>query len=170
MNRYYLVIALCLGALGFAPNVRAEAFKSPKECVGGKRVFDRQNRTGTIVKMVNDNMCQVRMDESGKDEYFLFWMLTEQGKSSEPVVKLVPGTYECYQSGQYTFMDMYITGSNSYRTSAGSGTFRTGPANKLIFESGPLTKYTSKLEAGPGILLSTNGGSFYGTSCELKKK
>jgi hypothetical protein len=97
-------------------------------------------------------------------------MLTEQGKSADPVVKLAPGTYECYQSGQYTFMDMHITGATSYRTDAGSGTFRTGPANKLIFESGPLAKYTSKLEAGPAILLSTNGGSFYGTSCELKKK
>lgn len=170
MNRCCVLLALFLGALGCAANARAEAFKSPKECVAGKRVVDRQNRTGSVVKMANDSLCQVRIDETGKEEYFLFWMLTEQGKSSEPVVKLVPGTYECYQSGQYTFMDMYITGSNTYRTSGGSGTFRTGPANKLIFESGPLARYTSKLEAGPGILLSTNGGSFYGTSCELKKK
>ncbi len=170
MNRCYFIFALCLGALGYSPAARAEAFKSPKECVSGKRVVDKQGRTGTIVRMVNDDLCMVKMDENGKEDYFLFWMLTEQGKSSEPSVKLVPGTYECYQSGQYTFMDMHITGSNTYRTDAGSGTFRTGPSNKLVFESGPLAKYTSKLEAGPGILLSTNGGSFYGTSCELKKR
>ncbi len=170
MSNFSLSLALCLGALGLAPAARADAFKSQKECTAGKRVIDRQNRKGTVVKMANDSLCQVKIDETGKEEYFLFWMLTEQGKSSEPVVKLVPGTYECYQSGQYTFMDMYVTGANTYKTDGSPGTFRIGPANKLPFESGPLAKYTSKLEAGPGILLSTNGGSFYGTSCELKKK
>jgi hypothetical protein len=170
MTLHHLSLALCLGALGLAPAARADAFKSQKECTAGKRVTDRQNRPGTVVKIANDSLCQVKMDESDKEEYFIFWMLTESGKSSQPAVKLVPGTYECYQSGQYTFMDMYITGANTYKSEGGSGTFRMGPANKLIFDSGPLVKYTSKVDAGPAIMLSTNGGSFYGTSCELKKK
>lgn len=159
-------LALCWSA----PRAQADPFKSPKDCVGGKRVVDRQGRKGTVVRMANDNLCMVKIDETGKDEYFIFWMLTEDGKSSEPTVKLVPGTYECYKGGQYTFMDMYITGSNTYRMDGGSGKFRLEAGNKIVFETGPLARYTSKLEAGPGILISTNGGSFYGTSCELKKR
>jgi hypothetical protein len=72
MTRYHLLIAVCLGVLGLAPGARAEAFKSPKECVAGKRVVDRQNRTGVVVKMANDNLCQVKVDETGKNEYFIF--------------------------------------------------------------------------------------------------
>lgn len=164
-----IILAVVFGVVGAAPVTHAEAFKSPKDCVSGKRVYDKQQRKGTVVRMANDNLCMVKMDETGKDEYFIFWMLTEQGRSSEPVVKLVPGTYECYKGGQYTFMDMYVTGPNTYRTDAGSGRFRVDTGNKLLFETGPMSRYAAKLEAGPGILISTNGGSFYGTSCELKK-
>jgi len=167
----YWVIAILMGIAGFAlaTPARADAFKSAKDCVAGKRVIDRQNRKGTVVKLANDNLCQVKLDEDGKTEYFIFWMLTELGQNPNPPVKLVVGTYECFQGGQYTFMDMYVTGENTYKSDAGSGRFRVEANNKIVFETGPLAKYTSRAEAGPHILLSTNGGSFYGTSCELKK-
>ena len=96
-------------------------------------------------------------------------MLAEQGQSHETSDRLVPGTYECFAGGRYTFMDMYITSPRSYRTDAGSGAFRIEANNQIVFENGPLARYRSKLAAGPAILLNSNGDSFYGTSCELKK-
>ena len=165
-----LIAAIGFIVLGsFASAAHADAFKSPKECVGGKRVTDRQQRAGTVVKMVNDNLCQVHIDETGKDEYFIFWMLTEAGNSPQPTVKLVNGTYECYANGQYTFMDMQVTSATTYKTDGGSGSFRLEAGNKLVFDNGPFANTTAKIDKGPSILLSTNGGSFYGTSCELKK-
>jgi hypothetical protein len=109
------------------------------------------------------------MDETGKEDYFIFWMLTAAGSSPQARATLVPGTYKCYAAGQYTFMDLSITGTDSYGSQGGKGKFRVEANNKIVFVSGPLSRYTSRLDAGPSIMLSTNGGSFYGTSCELDK-
>lgn len=56
------------------------------------------------------------------------------------------------------------------RESQQRGRFHVEPSRKIVFETGPLVKATSKLLAGPAIGLNLDGGSFYATTCELKKK
>ena len=66
-------------------------------------------------------------------------------------------------------MDVTITGGSSYRSAGQNGTFRVEASRKIDFLSGPLNGYTSKLLAGPSIGLNTDGGSFFGTHCDLKR-
>ena len=161
-----------LGLLGLATHANADVFKSPKECVAGKRVSDKQGKRGTIVGIdkYSETMCDVKMDDTGKVGYYIFWMLRAEGASAETDDKLVPGTYECFAGGRYTFMDMHITGANTYESAGTNGRFHVEPSRNIVFETGSLAKYHAKLLAGPSIGLNTDGGSFYATTCELKKK
>ena len=147
---------------------QAEAFKSAKECVPGKRVIDMRGRAGTVVNANQQVMCSVRFDKAGT-ENLLFWMLHAEGGSAETNDKLVTGTYECFANGRYTFMDMKILSGNGYESAGTKGTFHVEPSRKIVFENGPLSKYHAKLLAGPTIGLNSNGDSFYATTCELRK-
>lgn len=169
MKKLTLVLAAASVALFMAAQpAQAEAFKSAKECVTGKRVIDGLNRAGTVLGVHEGTMCEVKFDKAGK-ESLLFWMLHAEGGSAETNDKLVPGIYECYASGRYTFMDMKILSANTYEAAGTKGTFHVEPSRKIVFESGSLAKYHSKLLAGPTIGLNANGDSFYATTCELRK-
>jgi hypothetical protein len=164
------VLATLCVVLFFSAAASAETFKSGKECVVGMRVADSSNNTGTIVK-TDGTMCFVKRDDGSSNSYtYIFWMLHPLGKSAETDDKLIPGKYACYAGGQYTFMDVQITGPNTYSTDAGSGKFHVDPSRKIIFETGSLKSYASKLTRGPDIDLSTDGGKFYGTTCSYQKK
>ena len=144
-------------------------FKSADQCKVGTRVMDKENKSGTIVGIDRYmSLCQVKLD-GGTENYYLFWMLRTAGTSAETNDKLVPGTYQCYASGNYTFMDVSITGTNSYSSAGASGRFHVTPSRDIIFENGPLSKDRAHLLEGPSIGLNTNGGTFYGTTCDLKK-
>jgi len=152
---------------------RAEKFKSASQCTVGARVVDDNGYKGTITA-VHDPICMVRIDKSGKEEARLFWMLNRAGDSPETNDKLVPGKYACYADGQYTFMDVYITGGNgtsgTYSSAGSSGSFRVQyPSRQIVFSGGSLQRYRAKLLAGPSIGLNSNGDSFYGTTCDLAR-
>jgi len=167
-----LAIALTVAFVaGSFVRAGAENFKSPSQCVPGKRVTDMLNETGTIIGIPKGDPvgCRVRMDKTGEDRYHIFWMLHPAGGSKETNDKLVPGKYECFAGGRYTFMDMYITGPSSYSSAGTHGTFTVLPSRKIVFHGGSLAKYYAHLLAGPAIGLNTNGDSFYATTCELKK-
>jgi hypothetical protein len=152
----------------------AADFKSPKDCAVGVRVQDHENKSGTIVK-VDSSMCQVKFAD-GKTNWYLFWMLRAAGASTVTDDKLVPGTYNCYTSSgnqlQYTFIDIIIDRPGSYHDNKGNrGGYRWDPpTGKIVFESGPFSKATSKLLPGPAIGMNMNGGTFFSTTCGLKKK
>jgi len=167
------VFALLLAGIVFAGGVssaNAEAFKSPSQCVPGMRVTDSLGKSGRIKGVRETTMCDVIMDGTGKIGPYLFWMLHPAGGSKETNDKLVPGKYECFGNGRYTFMDMYITGPNSYSSAGTRGTFTVYPSRKIVFHGGSLAHYYAHLLAGPAIGLNTNGDSFYATTCELKKR
>jgi len=168
----WIMIMACVGFFGTAPRADADVFKSAKECVPGKRVEDKDGKKGKIIGINRwaSTSCDVLMDGTGKQVTYIFWMLHAEGGSAETDDKLVSGTYQCFADLHYTFMDVHVTGPNTYDTAGSRGTFRVEPSRKIVFESGPLTKYTAKLLAGPTIGLNTNGGNFYATTCELKKK
>lgn len=157
-----LLVAMTLAA-------QCDVFKRADQCKVGMRVTDKMNKSGTIIDIDRYmSLCHVRLDD-GTENYYIFWMLRPAGASVETSDKLVPGTYECYQSGRYTFMDMKITGLNTYSSAGSSGRFHVEPSRKIVFESGSLAKYHAHLLAGPSIGLNANNDSFWATTCELKK-
>jgi hypothetical protein len=164
-----LSIASAVFAFFAVPAARAENFRSVKECTPGTRVIDGLKRHATIVKNDGATRCTIAVD-GGKQETLIFWMLHAEGGSSETNDKLVPGKYECFANGRYTFMDMFITGTNTYQSAGVSGRFHVEPSRKIVFETGSLAKYHAKLLQGPSIGLNTDGGTFYAATCELKKK
>lgn len=171
MNRFiFASVVAATVAIAVTSNARADVFKSANECVVGKRVADGQNKTGVITHKEGNGgtMCTVKLDD-GSEHYYIFWMLRNAGASSETNDKLVPGTYQCFAGGRYTFMDMNITGPNTYVSAGTNGRFHVEPSRKIVFESGPLSRNFGHLLPGPAIGLNTDGGSFYGTTCELKK-
>lgn len=174
MKQRLTLIAAAITALslGTVVPVHAEEFKSPRQCVAGRRVTDMLGKTGTVVGLQKGStvMCTVKPDGGGAEQHLLFWMLHPAGGSRETNDKLVPGTYECFAGGRYTFMDVHITGPNTYATAGKGGTFRVEPSRKIVFQSGPLARDYAHLLAGPTIGLNTNGSSFYATTCELKKR
>ena len=162
-------IAMTVYFFGAAPRAAAENFKNGKECTPGKRVVDNGGKHGRITS-TDGTICMVALDEGGRDQARIFWMLRAEGDSAETNDQLVPGVYECFANMRYTYMDVYITGANTYTSADTPGKFHVEPSKKIVFETGSLAKYTAKLLRGPSIGLNTDGGSFWGTTCELKKK
>ncbi|MBC5809377.1 MAG: hypothetical protein GIW95_00750 [Candidatus Eremiobacteraeota bacterium] len=136
----------------------------------GRHVSDASGKAGVVVgRGSSSNICKVKLDLNGEEHYYIFWMLHAAGGSAETNDKLVPGKYECFAGGHYTFMDMHVTGANSYESAGTHGTFRIEPSRKIVFLSGSLKPYHAHLLPGPTIGLNTNGSSFWSTTCELKK-
>lgn len=154
---------------GLATSAHADTYKSIDQCVVGAHVADKSNKTGTIVHVDrSESLCQVRLDGGG-DNYYLFWMLRTAGASPYTSASLVAGKYECYANGNYTYMDITITGPGTYNAEGGGGTYHRGANNAIVFDSGSLRPYRAILKPGPSIGLNSNGDSFYGTVCDLAK-
>ena len=90
-------------------------------------------------------------------------LLAQDAKGS---YTLRPGKYPCYTfSGghlNYTFMDVLITGPNTYRSGGQTFRFHQGPGNQVVFENGPLAGHPAKLTPGPSINIGA-------TTCDLEK-
>jgi hypothetical protein len=162
--RWLLAMPMVLPVL---PSAAAE-FKKNSDCVPGIQVSDRNDRTGTVLALDN-GMCKVGFPD-GSERSYLVWMLRPAGAGAQAQDRLVPGTYPCYSSGNYLFMDVVIQDGSRYRSGKGSGEYRLEKDGTLDFISGPLQEASAKLLPGPRIGLNMDGGSFYNTSCSLKKK
>ena len=67
------------------------------------------------------------------------------------------------------FMDVRITGPDTYQDKQGAaGKYRQEGA-KIIFEGGPFAKANAAVLSGSRIGMNMNGGSFYNTTCSLAK-
>ena len=157
------VLALSLAA----PCAIGQQLQTFRDCAVGKRVSTNDGRRGTITRLDTAwSYCYVRFDD-GKEASFLYSLLNAEGGSAKPGgPALSPGVYECIASGRASVMDMRISGSNSYSVPDGAGKFHIEPGGKIVFESGPLKTFHSKLLSGGRIGLNTDGGSFYSTACE----
>jgi hypothetical protein len=167
---FLIAIAAIMVFLGMGVRANAEPFKSPSQCVPGTHVTDNGGKSGIVLNIEQTTMCAVKMDGTGATGHYLFWMLHLAGGSRETNDRLVPGKYECFAGGHYTFMDMYITGPNTYSSAGTTGTFTVYSSRKIVFHGGSLARYYAHLLAGPAIGLNTNGDSFWATTCELKKR
>ena len=93
-------------------------------------------------------------------------MATRLAQDAKGSGVLRPGKYACYTfSGgrlSYTFMDVLITGTNTYSSGGETFRFHQAAGNQIIFEDGPLAGHPASLAAGPGINLGA-------TTCDLEK-
>lgn len=162
-----LILIACFTA---APPARADVLRSVKDCVPGKRVQTSDGHKGKITRIDQAwSYCYVLQDDTGKEVSYLYSLLQTEGTVAGKGNQLVPGVYECVADGHYTFMDMRITGANTYASAGANGKFHIEPSGKMVFESGPLSKYFAKVLSGGRIGLNANGDSFYATSCELNR-
>ena len=151
----------------------AYEFKSVNDCVVGAKVKNRKDQTGKIVS-VSNGMCKVALDGTAEQTSYLFWMLRPaDGAANEPADKLVSGTYKCYSltggTLNYMFMDVKITGPDTYQDKQGAGGKYRLQGSKIIFDGGPFAKANAALLNGPKIGMNMNGGSFFNTTCSLAK-
>jgi hypothetical protein len=158
-------------SLTATPSAHAQQLQTFKDCVIGKRVSTNDGRKGTITRLdVPWSYCYVRFDDDKKEVELLYSLLnSDGGTSGGSEMKVAPGVYECVSGGAYTTMIMRVTSPNTYSAEDGAGKFHIEPQGKIVFETGPLSKFSSKLLSGGRIGLNADGGSFYGTSCELNR-
>lgn len=165
---FFVVLALMVaGQKAFASE-----FKSATECVVGKRVVTREKQAGVIVK-AEGSSCQVKLDSTGKIDYNIFWMLRAEGNAQSSGSALAPGLYPCYMlvgtNLNYAFIDIRIDGPGRYRDKSGAaGSYQVLTDDKIVF-TGPLASANAKLLPGGRIGLNMDGGSFFNTTCSLKR-
>jgi len=92
----------------------------------------------------------------------------EGGTANTSELKVAEGVYECVTGGATTLI-MRITGPNTYSAESSAGKFHIEPQGKIVFETGPLNTFSSKLLSGGRIGLNLDGGTFYNVSCELNR-
>ncbi len=146
----------------------AAEFKSPKECVLGLKVADREKLTGKVLS-VDSSTCYVQMDGTGKKGVYLFWMLHAAGGSAATDDKLPIGRYECWVGSNMTG-GMEITSPATYSSDGKPGKFHVEASRKIFFDSGPYSSYSAKLLPGPRIGMNLSGGTFYNMTCDPVKK
>lgn len=165
--------------LAGAPPVHADQLQSVQECTPGKRVVTSDGHNGTVTRIDRAwSYCYVRQDDTGKEVSYLYSLLNsagdrvaQAGGGAQPAGdnQLAPGVYECFANGHYTFMDMRVTGPGAYEAAGQTGKYHIESSGKIVFETGSLKPYFSKLLSGHRIGLNTNGDSFYATTCELNR-
>ena len=163
-------IALLLSLIA-ASYAHGQQFQSFKDCVVGKRVSTNNGRKGTITRLDTAwSYCYVRFDDDGKEISYLYSLLNAENDSGKkPSLAVQTGVYECVTGGKYTAMLLRITDSRSYSTSEGGGAFHIETTGKIVFETGPMRQFHSKLLSEARIGLNNDGGTFYATSCELNR-
>jgi hypothetical protein len=165
--------------LASAPTAQASQLQTPASCQVGMQVTTSDGHAGTITRVDRAwSYCYVRQDDTGKEVGYLYSLLQSGGgdggagggnAGGNSGGTLPAGVYECFADGHYTFMDIRITGPETYSAAGGAGDYRVEGSGQIIFTSGSLQPDHGKLLSGGRIGLNTNGDSFYATSCELNR-
>ena len=165
------VMAVLLSGISSAYGQTLQTFK---DCVVGKRVTTNTGQKGVITRLDTPwSYCWVRFDDTGKEQEFLYSLLNAEGGLDAKDRQLATGVYECVTTGTggSTILagTLRITGPGTYSMSNSSGKFHVEASGKIVFESGPLKPYFSKLLSGGRVGLNGNGDTFYATACELNR-
>ncbi len=189
LSRMIQIAVAAVIALGASPSAHGQQLQYFKDCVVGKRVStNKDGRKGTITRLDTAwSYCYVRFDDDGKEVSFLYSLLNAEGGLDPKDRKLATGVYECVSYGQgsreksdapnvnaggapVNVGNMRITGPDTYSFGNGSGKFHVEASGKIVFETGPFSKYFSKLVSGGRVALNTQGENyFYPTTCELNR-
>ena len=168
-----VIVSAAMIAWGGLVTTDAAEFTKEEDCVAGRKVVDRDNKTGTVVS-VSRRGCQVLLDETGRESSYLFWTLRGVDTSDTTKNKLVNGIYNCYPgsgaTSNSTSMDIRIDGPDIYQDGKGNrGRYRLESSGQIVFESGPFREAKAELLPGPRIGLDMTGGTSYDTTCSLKR-
>jgi len=169
--RSVLAIALLLVtvvSLSLSESVHAGALNSAADCVVGERVETRDGHKGKITRVDRDwSYCYVLQDDTGKEVGYLYSLLKTEGAGRGKTTsnKLVTGKYNCLVRDQASG-ELSITGASSYEVEGQKGTYRLEPSGKIVFESGPFSRYHAELISEGRIGLNDTGDSFYNMTCE----
>ena len=164
--------AALVAIMATAPAARADQLQTPGACQVGMRVTTSDGHSGTISRVDRAwSYCYVHEDDTGKDVGYLYSLLSSGGggNAGGGAGALAAGAYECFADGQYTFMNISITGPGSYSAAGGPGRYSLQASGQIVFLTGSLRPYHGKLLVGGRIGINTNGDSFYATSCERKQ-
>lgn len=187
MRRRWVVLA---AVLVWGVNAAAQEFAAVTECTTGRRVADRQGRTG-VITAVRNGMCVFALDKADADgrteRSSLHWMLRDAGarpgaSAAQPAgsggqataATLKVGKYACYSSAggstNYLFMDVHILGPDSYADRDGTkGRYALKADGGLVFTSGTFSTATARVFPGPRIGMNRDGGKFFAIMCDLKR-
>ena len=138
-----------------------------ESCTLGQEVVIPGGYTGTVIE-VNGAACTVRPHEAktGDAVWSAFMLKSPDGidpNASAPATAVAEGTYECYSTAGYSFVDVVITGPDSYEDRDGNaGTYSIGADGQISYESGTLAGHPSYTKNGK-IYLTAPGGDFYMT-------
>lgn len=180
---FLITVLLCLGSSAYG-----QTLQTFKDCVVGKRVTTNTGRKGVITRLDTPwSYCWVKFDDGGKEEEFLYSLLNSEGGLDAKDRQLAAGVYECVgnsTSDNRSPSDgpsvaagghaigvgtLRITGPGTYSMSGSSGKFHVEASGKIVFETGPLKPYFSRLLSGGRVGLNADGGNFFATACELNR-
>jgi hypothetical protein len=179
-------MSACCVALGImllaAIPASAQKFQTFKDCAVGKRVETNGGRTGTITRLDREwSYCYVRFDDDGKEVSYLYSLLNgiAGGAGGGAVggapraageTKIQVGEYECITGATTVTMNLRITGADAYLVEGKAGKFRLEASGRIVFETGPMRQFNSRLLDGARIGLNTDGGAYYPTACEFRHR
>ena len=186
LNRIFQIAVVAAVSLGVGSSAYAQQLQYFKDCAVGKKVSTNDGRKGTITRLNPAwSYCYVRFDDNGKEASFVYSLLNAEGGLDPKDRKLATGVYECVSGGNgdpenngaprvaprgfSVSGTMRITGPDTYSFGGGSGKYHVESTGKIVFETGPLNTYFSKLVSGGRIALNTSGKAFYETTCELNR-
>jgi hypothetical protein len=117
----------------------------PNRCPVGQRVADQLDKTGVIVRAVDEVTCEVKYAD-GHAERLLFWMLRPAGTPAvDPTARAAgpaASRYECWNYGgspAYS-ANFEVTGAGRYRDSEGAAAVYAydGGSGRMSFHGGVL--------------------------------
>ncbi len=136
-------------------------------CSVGQQVIIPGGQIGTVIA-VNGAACTVRPNEgvTGDAVWSAFMLDSVDGTDPNaigPDTAVQPGTYECYTTAGYSFVDIVITGPQTYEDRDGNGgSYSVGEDGTITYVGGTLAGHESYAKAGK-VYLTAPGGDFYMT-------
>jgi hypothetical protein len=171
--RNALTIATVLGTLIALSAVRpayAGTLNSAADCAIGKRVVTSDGHKGKITKVDRAwSYCYVLQDDTGKEVGYLYSLLSTEETGSaqkDDNSKLIVGKYNCSVGNAGAVLGLRITGPSTYESDGKSGKYHLESSGNIVFETGPLSTFHSKLLSGRRVGINLTGGTFYNMTCD----
>lgn len=139
--------------------------ESTQACPDGRRVVDRERRTGTV-RGERNGMCVVELDSGGGRSY-LAWMLEAEGGAPATGNGLTPGHYACSAGAAGSFPIEIVDGS-SYVDRAGTRGSYSLDGDGIDFASGSLTGYYARVLGNGKFGLSSKAARSFSVVCNRK--
>ena len=157
-------------ALSAARPAYAGALNSAADCTIGKRVMTSDGHKGKITKVDRAwSYCYVLQDDTGKEVSYLYSLLSTEetgGARKDDNSGLIVGKYNCSVGNVGAVLGLRVTGPNTYESDNKSGKYHLEASGVIVFETGALSSFHSKLLSGRRVGINLTGGAFYNMTCD----